>query len=285
MRIENNIAFIENKLLHDAIWGDTDCIYNKKIKFTGYVQSNADLVGRAFIEYCIARVLNIYRLPKCGYDNYIYGSNIYNTLDEKQVEEACNELQNVINHVQEQLNKSEIVKDGKVTVVRCLASFQVPIVAEQLRDKRLKEIEFPVSIFSSYSYDGNINQSYPSTIKDYTKHINIKEDVKVEDIILWDKYVGDGLKECSYMKSMYDEEKELWVVDRSITGVKKLPVSSFYYKDGLPSDSKPFRREYSYGRNYAVHTGMQQKRPCEIDDFLSRIWLKRNLKKLEDEEI
>lgn len=76
MRIENGIAFVENPLLCAAIWGDTNCIYNGKPKFTGYLNANADRIGRAFIEYCIARVMKIFRLPMCGYDSYSGGGSL-----------------------------------------------------------------------------------------------------------------------------------------------------------------------------------------------------------------
>ena len=63
MRIEEDVALIDNPLLRAAIWGDKSCLY-KSVKFTGYVQASIDKIGKAFIEYCIARALGIYRLPK-----------------------------------------------------------------------------------------------------------------------------------------------------------------------------------------------------------------------------
>ena len=64
MRIEKDVALIDNPLLRAAIWGDQSCLY-KSVKFTGYVQASIDKIGKAFIEYCIARALGIYRLPNC----------------------------------------------------------------------------------------------------------------------------------------------------------------------------------------------------------------------------
>ena len=61
MRIEENVALIESRLLHAAIWGDTRCIFEKNQRFTGYVYSDIDHLGKVFIEYCISRILGIFR--------------------------------------------------------------------------------------------------------------------------------------------------------------------------------------------------------------------------------
>lgn len=277
MRIEKNVALIENRLLHDAIWGDLECIYEPR--FTGYIYANIDMNSRAFIEYCIARIFGIFRLPRCGYDHNLHQSYPYEKLDEKMVSEACEELKDVIHHVQQQVAKKNTVKDGKVSVVRCLSLFQIDIVAKQLHENKA-EIEFPVNIFSSYSYDGNFNQKYPSGITADGKHINIQEEVPVNDIILWDEFVGDGFRHCSYERSMHDEERELWVVDRSITGIKKLNEKCFHYEDGLPSIRGASSSCRVFGSDKPVYT-RSHKRPCECDDPLTKYVMKRNIKKIQ----
>lgn len=272
MRIENNIAFIENRLLHDAIWGNNECK-----NCSGYVEPRTSLIGKAFIEYCIARIMGIYRLPKCGYDNYLTeikgesNSYSYSDLDEILVEDACKELKKVIAHVQEQLKKNPLVKDGKVTVVRCLSSYQISCVVKQLEDNSDEEVKYPVSILSSYSYDGNINENYPSGREDSEKHINIQENVNIEDIILWDKYVGDGTSTCNYAKSMADEECELWVVDRSITGMKRLPRKCFFYSDGLPSSRTSYCRLQNDTFDFALYSNHNMQRACEYNWFTKLI--------------
>lgn len=284
MRIENNVALIENRLLHDAIWGDVDCIQNNTSRFTGYINANVDMAGRAFIEYCIAKVLGIFRLPQCGYDSYSRGNYNYRyaELDETMVSEACKEMEMVMEHVQKQVQKKALVKDDKVSVVRCLSDFQVNTVARQLQENKT-EIAFPVNIFSSYSYDGNINQIYPSGRMDDGTHINIREEVAVEDIILWDEFVGDGFRHCLYERSMHDEERELWVVDRSITGIKKLDKSCFHCKDGIPSIRGESSSRGVFGRDKPVYT-RKPVRPCECDDILTKYVMKRNIKKIQKEE-
>lgn len=237
MRIEDDIALIENPLLCSAIWGDYKCLYSD-CKMTGYVEANIDCVGKAFIEYCLARILGIFRLPNCGYDNYTDTSTLFKTLPEKDVNDACKEMEKVIKHVQKKLLESGRIINGKISVVRCLSRYQLPDVVPQLHDELCQNVLFPVSIFSSYSYDGNVNEVYPSGRTDTGKHINIKEDVFIEDIVLWDQYVGNGREECIYCRSMYDDERELWVVDRSLTGMKELPRECFIYSDGLPYAEK-----------------------------------------------
>lgn len=288
MRIKNGIAFVENPLLCSAIWGDTSCRYNDNLKFTGYLNANADGIGRAFIEYCIARVMKIFRLPMCGYDNYSTWSCSYDLLDEEMVSDACDEMSAIIKHVQESLSQLKSVHDGKVEVVRCLSKFQYYKVAEQLKDHSIDEIVYPVSVFSSYSYDGDINQNYPSGRADsYENHINIKEDISVKDIVFWDKFVENGRKECNYMKAMYNGERELWVVDKSVTGLRRLPRSCFYI-NGQPVDkfkskiNSSIKKEKNIDK--AIYSGTFIKRPCEFNDFFTRHCMKRNLRRINHDE-
>ena len=258
MRIEKDVALIDNPLLRAAIWGDQSCLY-KSVKFTGYVQASIDKIGKAFIEYCIARALGIYRLPNCGYDYYTDTSVLFNSLPEEDINAACEEMEQVIKHVQKKLNESKLVKNGKISVVRCLSHYQLEDATEQLLDESCRSVTFPVSILSSYSYDGNENEIYPSGRTETGQHINIREDVSVSDIVLWDQYVGDGGRECIYCKSMYDEERELWVVDRSINGMKTLPRECFLYSDGLP-DTNRISRFRSFGKDSPLCSGLYQKR-------------------------
>lgn len=139
-----------------------------------------------------------------------------------------------------------------------------------------------LSIFSSYSYDGDVSQGYP-TGNINGKHINIKEDVPIEDIILWDCYVGNGLQECTYVKLMADCERELWVVDRSINGRKKLDRSCFYYINGLPEVASNFRRTM-FESDKPVYAGCYQKRPCQYEDFLTKLVINRNNKRIQNED-
>ena len=283
MRIEKDVALIDNPLLRAAIWGDQSCLY-KSVKFTGYVQASIDKIGKAFIEYCIARALGIYRLPNCGYDYYTDTSVLFNSLPEEDINAACEEMEQVIKHVQKKLNESKLVKNGKISVVRCLSHYQLEDATEQLLDESCRSVTFPVSILSSYSYDGNENEIYPSGRTETGQHINIREDVSVSDIVLWDQYVGDGGRECIYCKSMYDEERELWVVDRSINGMMTLPRECFLYSDGLP-DTNRISRFRSFGKDSPLCSGLYQKRPCEYEDFLTKIVMKKNKAKLEAEYI
>lgn len=286
MRVVEGVALIENRILCNAIWGDTSCL-NPKPDFTGYIYGNACKVGRAFIEYCIAKVYGIFRLPQCGYDNYLYRYHYYDVLDPMEVDDACEEMREIINHVQKQLMCDSRVIDKKISVVRCLSDFQIQKVAKQLMDESNKEIELPVSIFSSYSYDGNINQVYPTGCDTVGRHINIKEEISIEDIVLWDCYVGKGTPSCSYVKSMFDDERELWVVDRSINGLRRLKRDCFYYLDGIPEFLSDYRNHVDYGIDKEVYAGAYKRRPCEYKDLFTRFMMKKNLRRIrkENEEI
>lgn len=282
MRIVNDkIALIENELLCRAIWGDTSCRLMKP-RFAGYIQASTDKVGKAFLEYCIAKIYGIYRLPKCGYDNYIENCE-YWRLDEKEIADACKEFEQVINHVQSKLVYDYHVENGKASVVRCLARYQLYDAEEQLRDEAKNEIEIPVSIFSSYSYDGIISQLYPTGNYE-GKHINIKEDVSINDIILWDSYVGNGRRGCLYEESMADCECELWVVDRSITGRKKLNRSCFYYTEGLPKLSFIEKHMTEFGSDRSVYRDDYIYRPCECEDLLTKYVINRNIRRCQNRE-
>ncbi len=281
MRIEGDVAFIENRILCNAIWGDYSCT-NPVPDFTGYVQANTDPIGRAFIEYCIARVLGIYRLPQCGYDNYTYGWCKYDTLPPDEVEEACVEMEKVINHVQTNLRTSPKVVNGKISVVRCLSNFQMMEVAQQLADDTINEIEFPISILSSYSYDGDITTVYPRSADSYGRHINIRESVPLEDIVYWDRYVGNGRRGCAYLKTMNLGENELWVADRSINGRRKLKRDSFSYVNGLPNYSGKYCN-HRYGKDTSIYRRPNISRPCEYNG-LTRHIIKWNMKRMEKDK-
>ena len=283
MKIVDNVALIENRLLCAAIWGDESCV-NKAPRFSGYVNASIDEAGKAFIEYCIAKIYGIFRLPQCGYDNYLSGRCNYNSLDANEVTDACNEMESVIKHVQRMLAQSERSVNGKIEAVRCLSRFQIETVVRQIKENA-NEIQFPVSILSSYSYDGKLDQSYPSGLY-IGKHINIKECIPIDQIALWDCYVGNVRKECGYVKSMHDEECELWVVDKSINGIKKLPRDSFYYTDGLPDlDNSAISRSRSeFGKDVGLHSGLYKRRPCEYDDLFTKLVINRNIKRIQLEE-
>lgn len=95
--------------------------------------------------------------------------------------------------------------------------------------------------------------------------------------------MGNGRITCSYVKSMFDDEKELWVVDRSITGVKKLPKFCFYCTAGIPEESKVWERkkQLDFGKDKKLYQKRQIKRPCENEDCLTRFCMDRNMKKNE----
>lgn len=284
MNIKDNVALIDNPLLCAAIWGDTTCKY--RTDFTGYMNANSDHVGRAFIEYCLARIYSIFRLPQHGYDNYLRDKCFYDDFSEKQISDACIQLQEVIEHVQGELKKLPIVKNGKVSVVRCLSDFQVDEIISQLEDSDRKIIKLPVSIMSSYSYDGNVDESYPTHRDDYKKHINIKEEVSIDNIVLWDRFVGNGKQGCPYVKSMYDTEKELWVIDKSSTGIRSLPRSYFIFNDGLPQNRTmgSIYKRHDYGKDKPMHGGLFKEYPCKSDNPIFNYLFKKKIEKMNSSE-
>ena len=81
---------------------------------------------------------------------------------------------------------------------------------------------------------------------------------------------------------MYDSERELWVVDTSITGMRKLPRSCFYYNDGLPNDKNNYYIKNDFGWDEPLHSDSFKRRPCEMGRITNFI-IERNLKKIKDE--
>lgn len=156
-----------------------------------------------------------------------------------------------------------------------------------MEDQSIDEIVYPVSIFSSYSYGGDINQNYPSgRVDSYKNHINIKENISVKNIIFWDKFVGNGCKECNYVQALYNGEMELWVVDKSVTGMRRLPRYCFYFNgqiaDGFQSKINSSKKEKNIDK--ALYSGTYEIRPCEYDDCLTSYCMKRNLRRIKDGE-
>ena len=54
---------VTNELLLQAFWGGTMCRNNCFTQCTGYFYSDEYSFGRGFIEFCIARIFNIHRVP------------------------------------------------------------------------------------------------------------------------------------------------------------------------------------------------------------------------------
>lgn len=273
---------ITNKLIYDAIWGE-DCCHH--LGFSGYVYSDNNYIGRAFLEYCICRVFNIHKLPGCGYDRYHGNDWFFAKLPEKDVIDACDEIKRLYDYTQNRLQNSGRVINGKVELVRCLRGFEKNEVVNQLKNENMNKILLPVNTFTSYAHD-NVLSNYSG---EYCNHqMNIRVNVNVEDILLWDSYVSYYSRgECKYLMYMGDCEAEVFVINREINGWKELDRSCFIYESlpeiqGFISSAPTLEHEIRLNNSPVCSKGYV--RPCEEEDFLTKYVMKRNITKRKKED-
>lgn len=81
---------------------------------------------------------------------------------------------------------------------------------------------------------------------------------------------------------MYDTEKELWVIDKSSTGIRSLPRSYFHFNDGLPQNRMMgnIYKRHEYGKDKPMHGGLFKEYPCKSDNPIFNYFFKKNIEKM-----
>ncbi len=214
---------IKNQLLREAFFGNATCIKN----CPGYLEQDKFQLGRGFIEFCTMRTFNIYRLP--GFEpfyisNSQYQSKMkesYGNLNNSDITNACNELLELYNFVQNQLKNSPFNIGGNISLIRALNDYEICEVEPQLFEN-MKKIRIPVNIINSYSYD---EEKYC-----YNSNISILRNVPIENILFVDKYIQKPDGFCNRSAKAY--EYEVLVIEDNIFGEIFLPRKFFNIKDG-----------------------------------------------------
>lgn len=214
---------VTNELLLQAFWGGTMCRNNCFTQCTGYFYSDEYSFGRGFIEFCIARIFNIHRVP--GFEQHYLkdGSSIkmlhqFRNLKKQDIDAACQELESLYHFVQEELKNSRYCKDGKIRLNRCLRSFEINAVTPQLLAGD-NTIIMPANIMTSYAHDG---RRYG-----YMSNISVFREVPIEKIIMFDECLFHPENVCAH--DIHGGEYEVWVVEDNIFGEIELDRSCFKY--------------------------------------------------------
>lgn len=215
---------LTNELLLQAFWGGYICKNNYLTHCQGYFNADTGDYGRGFIEYCIARIFNIHRVP--GYEQYYIkdGTTMkmfheYGTLNEADIDAACAEIKLLYQFVQEELKKSSYVKNGKIRLVRSLRRYEIEIATTQLRDNN-STITLPVNIITSYAHDGKLYG--------YGSNMSIIREVPVEKIVMFDECLFHPENVCA--NNIHGGEYEVWVVEDNMFGKLELDRECFKYE-------------------------------------------------------
>lgn len=266
---------LTNELLLQTFWGGYMCKNNCLTHCQGYFNADTGDYGRGLIEYCIAKVFNIHRLP--GYEQYYIkdGTRMnmlheYGSLNEADIDASCAEIELLYHFVQQELEKSSYVKNGKMKLVRSLRSFEIDAVTPQLRDNN-STITLPVNIMTSYAHD---NRLYG-----YGSKMSIVREVPVEKIVMFNECLFHPENVCA--NSIHGGEYEVWIVEDNMFGEIELDKECFKYEK-LEETGK----NYSYPMRCEIDASLYTDdrkiaRPCEWNKFTK--WLiKNNIKQIKE---
>ena len=269
-----NEFHLTSELLLQAFWGGFMCENNCLTRCQGYFNSDDGNFGRGFIEYCVARIFDIHRVP--GHEQFYIKNGInytmcreYGALNEADIIAACDEMRQLYYFVQAELKESSYVKNGKVKLVRSLRPFEIEAVTPQLLTNT-ETIRLPVNIITSYAHDGRLYG--------YGSKISLVREVSVEKIVLFDECLFHPENVCAHY--IHGGEYEVWVVEDNMFGQIELSRDCFKYEE---LDVKIGKKNwYPAPRDgdtslYTVNSGFT--RPCELNKFTK--WLvEKNRQKL-----
>ena len=270
---------IKNELLQQAIWGGYLCKNGALKNSCGYFNTDTDNYGRGFLEFCYSKIFDIHRVP--GFEQYYIqdATNMklkkeYGELHEKDILDACKELEAYYTFLQRELKDCPYVKDGKIELVRSLRDYERIHVIPQLEEQK-DLIELPVNIINSYAHDKRL-YGYYSTI-------SIVRTVEIEKVVMY----FDSLKASENVcwNNLHGNEYEVWVLEDDMFGKILLPNECFKYKE-LEKINR--RHDYLHIGNLRHSSSLfaesiYECKPCEWNEFTRRL-IERNKKKIVEQE-
>lgn len=216
---------IKNELLQQAIWGGYLCKNGALKNRCGYFNTDTNNYGRGFLEFCYSKIFDIHRVP--GFEQYYIqdATNMklkreYGELEEKDILDACKELEAYYTFLQRELKDCPFVKDGKIELVRSLQDYERIHVIPQLKEQK-DLIELPVNIINSYAHD--------KRLYGYYSPISIIRTVEIEKVVMY----FDSLKASENVcwNNLHGNEYEVWVLEDDMFGKILLPNECFKYKE------------------------------------------------------
>lgn len=266
-----NEFHLTSELLLQAFWGGFMCKNNCLTHCHGYFNSDEGNYGRGFIEYCVARIFDIHRVP--GHEQFYIRNGVdyamrseYGDLNEAAINAACEEMEKLYRFVQVELKESSYVKNGKIKLVRSLRPFEIEAVTPQLLSN-VDTIKLPVNIITSYAHDG--------MLYGYNSSMSLVREVPVEKIVMFDECLFHPENVCAHR--IHGGEYEVWVVEDNMFGQIELPRECFKYEELdrsiHRSNWSPTLRDHDSSL-YTVNSNIP--RPCEWGK-ITKFLIKRNV--------
>lgn len=266
---------IKNELLQQAIWGGYLCKNGALKDSCGYFNTDTNDYGRGFLEFCYSKIFDIHRVP--GFEQYYIqdATNMkmkkaYGNLQEKDILDACKELEAYYKFLQKELKDSPYVNDGKIKLVRSLREHERIHVIPQLEEQN-DLIELPVNIINSYAHDGRL-YGYYSTI-------SIVREVEIEKVVMYFESLKASENVC--WNNLHGNEYEVWVLEDNMFGKIWLPQECFKYGE-LGKINKQYDDLFIGNlRNSSslFAESIYKCKPCEWNKF-TRWLIERNKKKI-----
>ncbi|TDX43028.1 hypothetical protein [Orenia marismortui] len=253
---------IRSRILNLCLFGGEIGKEDNRIKVSSWSNSNGDL-SRILLTHCVQKVFGIYRLP--GYeeeykyykqsdirkrkDNYNNVKKLFSSLTQHELEKGYNELEKLYSFIQSKLKESF---NNNLVLYRSLAYFEREQILKQIIDKEEK-IKFRTNIISSYTTDE------PSFVS-YFSPIYIKRKIKVEDILIYYKYISCENKSCDYENI----EKEVWVINDSKRGALEIPIDNFQWDENQLDLNKSESQRYNIrkDKDYLIRKNSEGIKPC-----------------------
>lgn len=272
---------LQNELLLKSFWGGYLCDKNKKLLHcNGYFNADQGDYGRGFIEFCIAKIFNIHRVP--GYEQYYIKDGCqmnmfkeYCSLQRKDIDDACKEMKELYIFVQKELKESPYNHNGKIRLVRSLRPFEIDTATPQLRDTDNQKINIPVNIMTSYAHDNRLFG--------YGSSMSIQRDVEIEKIVMFDECLFHPTNVCE--NHIHGGEYEVWVMEDDMFGTIELDRECFIYRELEKKKENFFSSSYILNEKGVIDASLytdERKimRPCEYNKFTQ--WLiKKSRQKIE----
>ena len=263
---------ITDPLITEAIYGSYHtCRKSLTKNCNGYVNNDIGEYGRAILEFLAASYFHIVRFP--GSEPYYWGdSGFYRDfygVTRESISAALDEFDKMYRHVQNELSSSDIVKDGKIHLVRALRHVEEEAILPQI-SAHAQKILMPANILTSYAHDGRLN-SYNS---DYT----VIRDVETEKIFFYDDCFEGPDSVCCH-----SGEAEVWVLNDDVFGAIELPPESFYDRAAGAMVSYTPSEKADDEVHFRAFPSSEPSlpKPCEYNN-LTRWLIERNEKKIRE---
>ncbi|MGP2862769.1 hypothetical protein ACTVMW_11710 [Serratia bockelmannii] len=201
--------------------------------------------GYALLIYFTSRALNISRIPFCE-DRIYNGFHFRNkhedeillSLDEERVNEICSEIREIYKHTQRCLQQAGLdnVKLRRELSGQNTSTYIEHLMLRKAASETLGKDHLHIEMDSLNSF---------GDASEYLGLISLQLEIPAKDILYCYKLI-----ESEHTKSWLVEPGEWVVLNRSPTGVVKLPTSSVLVRDDKEYDNLLKKMDSTFAENY-----------------------------------